>query len=453
MMIVLVVFILYFSCLFPAHAAESETFLPIQEITTESGITAWLVEDHTLPVISLQFAFAEAGAANDPPDKQGLSQMLSNTLDEGAGDYDSQAFQKALTDHSISLSFASGQDDFTGSLKTLTRHQDLAFDLLRQALTAPHFDPEAVERMRQADLARLRSSLSDPDWIAARIMNDVAFAGHPYALNSGGTLTTLQNITPDNLRQAAKNRLNRGTLVVSVAGDITAEGLKTRLDEVFGELPVIVYDRYLPMSAVQNPGTITLYAQDIPQTIIQIMQPGIGRADPDYYPALLMDHILGGGGFGSRLTEEIREKRGLTYGIHTGFYALDFVKAYSLSTSTKNESAAEVLDLIRAEIREMQTAPVTKKELEAAKTYLIGAMPLALSSTDRIAGLLLGLRLDNLPIDWLDRRAAAIASVTAEDIQRVAKKILQPDGLTVVMVGQPAGVTPDKIVETLPNVE
>lgn len=438
----------------PGNAQQKEeSVLQIREVKSAGGITAWLVEDHNLPVISLAFAFHGAGAALDPMDKQGLSIMASNTMDEGAGPYGSQEFQKLLSDNSISLSFSSGRDDFSGSVKTLTRHSALAFDLLKLALTQPRFEAEAVERMRAANLARVRNSLSNPDWIAARIMNDAAFDGHPYAMNSGGTMSSLNNITVADLQDFVRTRLAREHLYIAVTGDITPAALRTLLDDVFGALPA---KAELPVVAdlqVQNGGTHAHYAMPIPQTIIQIMQQGISRDDPDYYAALVMDFILGGSGFGSRLTEEVREKRGLTYGIGTGFYALDHVKAYSLSTSTRNESAAEVLDLIRTEWNRMRDTEISAAELADAKSYLIGSLPLSLTSSDAITGMMLGLRLENLPIDYLDKRAEKIEAVSAADVQRVAQRLLQPEKLTLVTVGQPEGLTPDKIVERLPHVE
>jgi zinc protease len=437
----------------PSAAQSAHGVLDITEVRSDKGITAWLVEDHTLPVISLSFAFKGAGSALDPADRQGLTLLASNTMDEGAGDYDSQTFQKMLADNSIALSFGAGRDDFSGDLKTLTRHAETAFDLLRLAVTQPRFDQEAVDRMRAANIARVRNAVGNPDWIAARIMNDTAFAGHPYALNSGGTLTTLAALSPAELKNFADTRLSRDRLLVTAVGDIDAATLKKRLDEAFGALPA---QSPLPPVAdlsVQNGGKHVHYDMDIPQTIIEMMQPGISRDDPDYYAATVMDFILGGSGFGSRLTEEVREKRGLTYGINTGFYMMDHLKAYTVSTSTRNETAAEVMDLIRQEWGKMGAVPVSDKELTDAKSYLIGSLPLALSSTDRIADLLLGLRLDGLPIDYLDSRKAKIEAVTGADVQRVAKRLLTPDDLTIVTVGKPENVTYDVKLDTLPNVD
>lgn len=447
---VLVVFLLTITA---CKASAEEKFLDIQEIKSKSGITAWLVEDHTLPLIAVEFAFRGAGAAGDAPDKQGLSQLASNTFDEGAGDIKSQEFQQTLTDNSIALSFSSDRDDFRGTLRTLTRKKDIAFKFLRLSLTAPRFDKEAVERMRAANISRLRMSLTDPDWMAARVLNSIAFAGHPYAQNSGGTLTTLTALTPGDLKQFAETRLGRDNVVIAVTGDITAKELAAMLDDVFGALPAKATVNAVADLTVQGGGQVALFAHDIPQSIIQIMQPGIGRDHPDYDPYQIMNFIYGGSGFGSRLMTEVREKRGLTYGIFSSFYLLDHLKALSISTSTENANAAQVLALTRDGMAAMMKEPVTDKELADAKSYLTGSMPLSLISTGAIARLVLGLQLDRLPIDYLDTVDDRINAATKEDVLRAARTYLQPDKLTTVIVGRPEGVTPTRTVDKLPDVD
>ena len=293
----------------PAYAAD-ERFLDVQVVESPGGITAWLVEDHSLPVIALKFSFLDAGAANDPASKQGLTQLLSNTMDEGAGELDSQSFQKELNDNSITLTFSSSRDGFGGNLKTLSRTKDKAFNLLKLSLTQPRFDAEPVERMKQANLTRIRSSLSNPDWIAARIVNDVVYSGHPYALNSGGTLSSMAALTADDLRGVVQSRLGKDRLHISVAGDIGPGELTTMLDDVFGGLPATSRVKDIPESSIQNLGTVAVHPKDIPQSIIEIQMPGFGRDDPDYYALQVMNYIFGGGGFGSRLMEEVRENAG-----------------------------------------------------------------------------------------------------------------------------------------------
>jgi zinc protease len=439
--------------LFSFKVYARDSFLDIKEVTTSSGISAWLVEDHTLPIISIRFAFKGAGSSLDPREKQGRSLLLSNTLDEGAGELDSQSFQKELNDHSISLGFSSTRDDFYGSLTTLTKYKDKALELARLSLISPRFDEEPIERMKAANISRIKSSLSKPNWIAARLMNDIAFKDHPYSLNSGGTITTLKNLSAKDLIDFKNAYLTKDRLNIAVTGDITAKELEAVLDYIFGDLPESGKKSELEAIQIYNGGKTFLFEKDIPQTIIQIWQKGIDHKDPDYHTAQVMDFILGGSGFGSRLTEEVREKRGLTYGIYSYINQMEATDIYGVSTSTKNETAQEVLSIIKDEWHKIQDDNVTDKELADAKSYLIGSVPLSLSSTSQISKIVLNLLLDNLPKDYLDQREKAIQSVSKEDIKRLAKTLLTPDNFTIILVGKPENIKTTEILKTIPNVE
>lgn len=444
---------LFVSPAFAQDTKKTERVLDIQEVVSPGGIKAWLVEDHSLPIIAMEFAFQEAGSARDPKDKQGLARMASNTMDEGAGDLDSQAFQKTLTDLSISLSFSAGRDDFSGSLKALTRHKDKAFELMHLALTRPRFDQEAVSRMRDANIARVKSSMAEPDWMAARLLNDRAYAGHEYALNSGGTLTSLTAITREDLENFAKTNLTRDRLVIGVAGDMTAAELKTTMDKIFSGLPASATAQPLSDLDIDGKNAVVLYEQDIPQTIIEIMMPGMRRTDPDFFAAQIMNFTLGGSGFGSRLTEEIREKRGLTYGIQSSLQEMDHTTGYGISLSTENKNAGEALRLIQAEMKKISDAAITDDELKAAQSYMIGSLPLAFTSTEAIASTLAGLQKNDRPIDYLDQLPNHLNAVTKADVQRAARRLLQPQKSLTILVGKPVGVTATETATTLPNVE
>lgn len=439
--------------LFPYNALAREKILDIQEIASPAGITAWLVEDHAVPIIALKFAFKDSGAAHDPEEKQGLTQLASNTMDEGAGEIPSREFQKILRDEAITLRFYAGRDSFGGEIKTLAQRKDKAFELLKLALTAPRFDEEPVERMRRANQSRLRSALSDPDWIAARLMNDKAFAGHPYALNSGGTLRTLENITPEDLRGFVKTRLAKDRLMIGAAGDITPEALKTLLDEVFGSLPATSPLEETPDHSLQNTGNLYLFEKEIPQTIIEIRQPGISAQDPDYQAAQVMNFILGSSGFGSRLMEEVREKRGLSYGIYANLSPLDHLPTLGISTATENKNVAEVLALIKTEWENMKTLPPSEDELKTAKSYLIGSLPLSLTSTNAIADILLSLQLEGRSLDYLETRREEIEKTSAADVQNLAAKLLDENRFVSVLVGKPEGLENAHIIKDIPHAE
>lgn len=442
--------VFFFLCTASGHAAP---LLHIQQVRSPGGIEAWLVEDHTVPVIAVKFAFKDAGACQDPADKQGLARMLSNTMDEGAGDLNSQDFQKTLRDLSIGLSFDASRDDFSGTLKTLSANKDRAFDLLHLALIAPRFDDEAIARMKDANISRILSSLSDPNWIAARLINDRVFAHHPYAQNSGGTVTSLKNITADDLKAFHDHALARDNLMVAVSGDIDAATLAKALDRIFANLPERAEIAPVPQADFAYGGMTGLYKVNIPQTIIEIEQPMLPRQDPDYFKAEVMNFIFGSSGFGSRLMEDIREKRGLTYGIYSAMNHLSHFDGLTISTSTANKNVADILELTRANMKRMVDETVSAGELRDAKSYLLGSLPLSMTSTDDIAELLLSLQVDRLGVDYLDRRAAAIEAMTAQDIQTIAARILKPDRLAVVLVGGADALPDTHIIDSVPNVQ
>lgn len=435
-----------------AHAAKDDgRFLPITEITTGSGLKIWAVKDNSLPIMVLKFAFIDSGTALDPQDKQGLVRLLSNTMDEGAGDLDSQAFQKELSSHSITLLFNAGRDVFGGELKTLTHHQEKAFELLTLAVNKPRFDDEAVGRMRAANLVRLRSALSQPNWMAARLINDRAFENHPYAKNSGGTISGLTSITPDDLHDFKNTYLTRDRLVIAAAGDIDEEALAQAVDRVFSGLPASAPEKTIPDTAIANEGQSFLFKAPVPQTMIEIMMPGISRKDLDYHALQVLNYIFGGGGFGSRLMDEAREKQGLTYGIYSGIQDYRHASALSVTTSTKNESAALMLSIIKTEMEELRAGGVTQKELDDAKSYITGSMPLSLTSTPDIASVILSLLVNELPIDYLDTFKDKINAVGRDDIRRVAERLLHADKMVTALVGEPQDIETITI-EELPNV-
>lgn len=439
----------------PAQAADADKILDIQEIKTDAGLSVWLVEDHTIPVITLHFAFENAGSAGESAENQGLARLASNTMDEGAGDLDSDAFQEELRRKVITLRFGSDRDMFGGVVQTRTETSERAFELLRLAINEPRFDEAPVERMKAANLSRIKSGLSNPNWVLARLVNDKVFEGHPYALNSGGTLSTLPSITAEDLREFADTRLGQDNLNVAIVGDITPERAKEVVDGIFSSLPKEAKVPEVEDFQPQNPGMTAMFNVAIPQTVIQAVQPALPRDSEDYYAYTVMNYVLGAGGFGSRLTKEIREARGLTYGIYTYPQYMKHTNIFTLSVATANESAGEVLDLARAEMERIREQPITQKELEETVSYLIGSFPLTLSSTGSIAELLLSMQLDDLSADYINERRAGFKAVTIEDVQRAAQEYLHPDQMTVIMVGQPQGLDLNNVTQLkeLPNVE
>lgn len=421
----------------PAGAVE------IERVVSPGGIEAWLVRDQKNPVISLQFAF-DGGSALDPQNKLGLATMVAATLDEGAGSLDSQAFQKTLEDNSIGLSFGAGRDSFGGGLTTLVETRETAFDLLRLALTQPRFDADAVERIRGQMTAGLKRSQADPNYWAQLTFSSTLFPDHPYGRPARGTLETVPAITRDDLAGFVKARLARDTLKVAVAGDISPQDLATVLDRVFGGLPAKAAPFAVADVQPKAAGETVLVPRPIPQTIMVMGQAGISRQDPDWYAASVLNYVLGGGSFSSRLMEEVREKRGLTYGVSSGLQSLDHTALVTVGGSTVNAKAGQAIDLIKQIWGEVGQKGITEAELNDAKTYLTGSFPLQFTSNGAIAGILMEVQQEKLGIDYLNRRNDLINAVTLADVQRVAKRLLDPARLTTIVVGQPEGVTPTR---------
>ncbi len=411
----------------------------VERVKTPGGLEAWLVQDNSNPIVTMRFAF-RGGAALDPKGKVGLANLVASTMDEGAGDLDSQSFQKTLEDKAIRIRFDAGLDNFGGRLQTLVRNQDKAFDLLRLALNAPRFDTEPVERIRSQILVGLKQDEENPHSIAGKAMREALYGGHPYGRPADGIPDSVKAITADDLRAFVTQRLTRDTLVIGIVGDITPAKLAELLDATFGTLPPQGTDWRLPKIRANTDGRTIVINKDVPQSAILFADQGLLRDDPDFYAAYVMNHVLGGGGFTSRLYGEVREKRGLAYSISSGLNPRRASATTVGGAGTANARVHETLDVVKTEWQRMAENGVTNDELKDAKTYLTGAYPLQFTGSTRIARMLVGIQLAELGIDYVKSRNAFINAVTRDDIARVAKKLLDANRLVTVVVGRPEGL-------------
>jgi zinc protease len=404
----------------------------VQQVASPKGVKAWLVEDYTVPIVTMNFAF-RGGAAQDPEGKAGLANLMSGLLDEGAADLDSRAFQAKLEDLSINLSFDAGSDAFYGNLRTLKQNASEAFELMRIALESPRFDAEPMERIRGQVLANLRQAESNPNEIASRLWAETMFGSHPYGRPSEGTVESVAKITADDLRAFHARTIARDNLHVVIVGAIDKNAAAAALDKVFGGLPE--HAGLTPIADVEPALGETRHAiLSVPQTAIRLGGRGLKRDDPDFITAYVADQILGGGTFSSRLYAAVREKRGLAYSVGTGLLPYDHAGAFIAVTSVDAANARTALQIMLDEIKRYAEEGPTEAELAAAKDYLVGNFALRFDSSQKIARNLLQFQIDNLGIDYIDRRNDLIRAVTLEDIKRVAKRIW--DGpFTVVTVG------------------
>lgn len=414
--------------------AETE----IQEITTKGGITVWLVEEHSIPFIALEVSF-KGGASLDAPDKAGATYLMTGLLEEGSGDMDATAFSKATEEMAASFGYNAGRDSVSLSAQVLTENRDQALALLKQALMQPTFNAVAFDRVKKQVISIVQSNETDPGDIAGRTIRALAYPDHPYSLPLEGTPETVVGLTVEDIRTAHLGAFAKDRMFVSVVGDITAAELGPLLDELLGGLPAT--GPTLPQKTTfAASGGLTVVDFDTPQAVAVWAHAGIDRDDPEFFAAYLLNHILGGSGFTARLTQEVREKRGLTYGVYSYLAPYDYVSIVGGSVSSSNDRIKTAINVIQDEWRKMAENGVTKAELDAAKKYLTGAYPLRFDGNGRIAGLLVGMQMQGYPIDYPKTRNDKVIAVTLDQVNAVAKWLLKADAMRFVVVGKPEGL-------------
>jgi zinc protease len=431
----------------PLSAAPSHAAAKIQHLISPGGIEAWFVQDATVPLIAMEYAFG-GGATQDPADKAGVGNLVADTLDEGSGDLDSSTFHERLDRRAIELSFASTRDYFRGSLRMLKDNRDEAFDLLRMSLTSPHFASADVERIRSQVISGLRRDTTNPSALAGRKFLEIAFGDQPYGRQAAGTLESVARIDVADLKDYVRRVLARDTLKIAVVGDVDPATLGQLLDKTFGGLPAKASLTPVPDVEAAKPPQRAFVPLDVPQTVVMFGGPGFMRHDPNFMAAYVANHILGGGGLSSRLYHEVREKRGLAYSVSESLLWADHSALFIGNTGTRADRAGETVEAINKEIRKMADEGPTQQELDEAKSYLKGSQMLSLDTSSKLASALLQYQNDRLPIDYIEKRNAIVDAVTLDDVRKAAQR-LWGQGLLTVIVGrapqaaaQPAAATP-----------
>ncbi len=408
-------------------------------VKTASGIEGWLIRQPGSPVLAIDFAF-EGGAALDPPGKAGLGYLISGLMDEGAGDLDSAAFMQRLAAKAIDYRFENGRDEFNGSILTLSRHREEAFTLLEMALRAPRFDQDAVERVKAQILAGLRRQMQSPDAVCGKMFSSTLFAGHPYANAVKGEIETLEALDSADCHAHFHDLTGRDRLKIVAVGDLTPEEFGQMVDRVFGKLAIKGPEFGIAPAKLKALGTTKTIEMDVPQTVIRFAGRGIMRNDPDIFAAIVVNHILGGSAFTSRLFMEVREKRGLAYSVSSGLRTMRYAALHSGGTSTKNERAGESLGVIREEMAKLGRDIPDENELNAAKRYITGSYPLRFDTSQKVAGEYLRIALDGLDPGYAERRFGLFDSITRDDFARVAERLYGGGQIFVAAVGRPSGL-------------
>jgi zinc protease len=421
---------------FTVFIASPASAMKIQDVTSKGGIKAWLVEEHAVPLLAMRFSF-DGGNAQDPTGREGVANFLTGMMDEGAGDLDAVKFQSRMEEIAMRMSFEDGRDQLFGSFETLTENRQAAIDLLRLVINKPRFDKDAVDRVRTQLMAGLAYAAKNPDKVVDKAWSASAFPGHPYGRSPSGSEESLKAITGADLEAYRRKTFAKDTLKIVVVGDITAAQLGEMLDTVFGELPAKA--DLMPVAKVEmKPAEkLQVIEMNVPQSVARFGSPGVGRKEKEFMAAFVLNHILGGGGFSSRLMEEVREKRGLAYSVYSYIQPFTNASVFAGGVATKNEEVGQSLDVIKAELARLAKDGPTQVELDNAKSYLTGSFALRFDTNAKIANQLLYFLGEDLGLDYVDRRNAEVDAVSLDQVKAVAKRLFKPEDLFITIVGKP----------------
>jgi zinc protease len=420
-------------------AGAAQAAVEIQTVTSPGGIKAWLVESHDIPFTSLHIRFM-GGTSLDEPGKRGAVSLMTYTLEEGAADMDAQAFANARDGLAASFRFDADADGLDIEARFLTENRDASIELLRKALQEPRFDQSALDRVRGQILSNIRADAKNANRIASRTLWAMAFPDHPYGTSGDGTEESVQALTRDDVLSAHRNVLARDRVLIGAAGDITPEDLGKIVDALLGALPETGGPMPGKAEYELKPG-VTVIDFPGPQSTVMFAQAGIRQSDPDFFAASIVNEVLGGGGFSSRLMDEVREKRGLTYGVSSDIVPLDLAELIIGRASVANANAAQAMEVIREQWARIAKEGITEQELQDTKTYMTGAYPLRFDGNEALSSILVGMQSLGLPPDYPKTRNERVERVTMEDVKRVAARLFREGDLRFIVVGQPEGVT------------
>ncbi len=415
-------------------AAETD----IIEVTSPGGITAWFVEEQSIPIVSISLSF-QGGASLDSAEKQGATNLMMGLLEEGAGELDASGFMAATDDLGARFRFRAGRDSVSVSASMLRSDLDASIALLRLALVSPNFDDIALERVREQVNSGIRSDATNPQALAGLAFNDLLYDDHPYGRNIDGTLESVAALSAEDMRVAHLRSITKDRVVIGVVGAITAEELGILLDVLLADIPETSVGEIVDME-VETTAGVTVIDLATPQSVALFGHRGLPREDPDYLTAYVLNHIMGGRVSTARLNQEVREKRGLTYGISSFLLPYNHAASFLGQFSSANESMAEAVSIVQDEWAKMAESGISQDELDVAVRYLTGAYPLRFAGNAEIASIITGLQIADLGIDYAKRRNDLVRAVDLAEINRVAKRLFLPENLHFIIVGQPVGL-------------
>jgi len=417
-------------------AAPAQAILPIQHWQTAGGARVYFVENHDLPMLDVSVEFP-AGAGYDQPAKSGVASMTQRLLKSGADGMSEDDVARQLADIGAQLAGRFDADRAGLSVRTLSSAAERrrAIDILARSLRAPSFPGEVLEREKVRLVGALKEADTKPDTIVSRTFYRLAYREHPYALRSTGEVKSVESITREDLLGFHRRHYAGRYAVVALIGDVTRAEAEAIAEQVTRGLPGAGgQEPALPPVGALAVGETRMIAHHASQAHITIGAPGVSRGDPDYIALYVGNFVLGGGGFVSRITEEVRQKRGLAYSAASYFHPLQREGPFIISMQTRRDQAAEALEVARATLAEFVKNGPTAKELAAAKRNIVNSFPLRIDSNSKIHGYLALIGFYRLPLTYLEDFVKDVERVTAADIRNAFQRRIRPDHMVTVVV-------------------
>ena len=407
-----------------------------KRVVLSNGIILLVAETHALPMVNISVA-VKAGAIYNPQGKAGVASLTAALLDEGTKTRTSKQIADEIDFIGGRLSASGGTDYSSASLVVLKKDINTGLDLLSDVLLNPVFPEDEVERKKKETLASIIADRDDPNAIASKAFYKAVFAGHPYGMPGEGDEESVEKITRDDIVNFYQKYYKPNNTIMVVVGDITLDEAVVFIRKYFSswEKGDIQLPDIPPVEKLKKSDSI-LIDKSLTQANIMLGHTGISRDNPDFYAVHLMNYILGGGGFSSRLTKEIRDNKGLAYSVYSRFDVNKYPGAFSVEIQTKNETARVAIDGILAELKRIREEKVSDEELREAKAYITGSFPLKLDTNAKIGGYLMFLEYYNLGLDYLDKYTGYIQAVTKDDILKVAQKYIDPENFVLVAVAK-----------------
>lgn len=429
-----VFFILIVLLLLSFYSANAEE--AVKRVVLKNGIVLLLQERHSIPTVVFSIKI-KAGSIYEPDELAGLANLTADVLTEGTKNRTSKQISEEIDFVGGKIGTSANADYAEASLSILKKDINLGLDLLSDILMNPAFDEKEIERERSQTLAGILNEKDDPGAIASKAFSKILYLKHPYWRPVDGLEDTLPKIKKDDIVNFYKKYYKPNNTIMAVVGDITLEEAVLLIEKHFGKwekskvsLPKI------PSPVKLTNKNVELIDKDLTQATIHLGHIGISRKNPDFYTLIVMNYILGGGGFSSRLVEDIRDNQGLAYSVHSGFDARLYEGPFKVTMQTKNENANKAINAILKHIEDIRANPVKDNELNDAKSYIVGSFPLRLDTNSKMAGLLSLIEFYDLGLNYFTEYPKKINAVTKEDILKAAKKYLDPKNYLLVVVAK-----------------